>query len=51
MEIDYKQLTDFRQMLVSEQFKVCQLALSLHKQQEKIDDLIKVVDSWLIKGE
>lgn len=52
MNIEDKQINDFRHMLVGQQIRICQLALSLHKEQERIDNLISVIDSWMInKGE
>lgn len=51
IKVDYKEVSDLRQMLVAEQIRICQMAMALHKETERIDNLLAIIDSWLIKKE
>lgn len=44
-----REIEDIRQMLISSQLRISHLALSLHKEQERIEDLIRIIDSMMIK--
>lgn len=44
-----KALEDLRQILIGSQVRISNLALSLHKEQERVSDIIKIIDGLLIK--
>lgn len=47
--MDNKKIHDFRNMLFCSQIRISNMALELHKEQERISDLIRILDTFLIK--
>lgn len=45
------ELIHMRNMLKGQLIRTCQLSLSLHKEQEHIEDLIRIVDAQILKQE
>ncbi len=44
-----QEIIDFRNMLIGCQIRITQLALALHKEQERLENLMRITDTWLIK--
>lgn len=49
--MNQKELIDFRNMLRAQLVRTYHLALDLHKQEEHIENLIRILDTHLIKEE
>lgn len=46
-----KNIVELRRMIVGSQIRISQMALSLHKEQERLEDITRVLDSLLINKE
>lgn len=46
-----KEVIDFRNLLQGHLIRMYGHALNLHKEQERIEDLIRILDTKLIEGE
>lgn len=46
-----KEIGDLRNFLLGSHIRITNLALSLHREQERILDMIRILDAHLIKGE
>lgn len=49
MKMSDREITEFRGMLVGCQIRIAQMALALHKEQERIENLLMITETWLIK--
>ena len=48
---DNKEITEFRNLLLGCQSRIMSVALAIHNEQERVQDLIRILDSKLIKGD
>jgi len=46
-----KEMTDIRNLLQGQLIRTYHLSLDLHKQQEHIEDIIRILDTHIIKEE
>ena len=43
-----KELIELRQMIQGSMIRVCQLSLTLHKEQERYENIISIIDSYIL---
>ena len=46
-----RELQDFKNMLVGVQMRICGIALQIHKEQERVENLINILNTALLKKE
>lgn len=46
-----EEITGFRNLLKGMEIRIIHLSLDLHKEQERIESLIRILDTQLIKGD
>lgn len=50
-KITREELQQIRHMVYGSQIRVSQMALSLHNEQARIDDMVRILDTYLIEKE
>jgi len=46
-----KELQDLKNMLVGVQIRICGIALQIHKEQERVENLVNILNTALLKNE
>jgi hypothetical protein len=46
-----KELLELRSLMHGHQIRIIHLALTIHKEQERIDDYIRIIDAMILKSQ